>query len=155
MCTAYPALLSRFADRLRVVAQNQATAQGLDQALPQSHCPACDVRRNAEDRAIQALIARCAKAGLPERMSLSPLCLPHLRLALARNTDESLSRCLLECEAHLLERAAEDMQRYAMRHDARRRWLTSAEERNSYLQGLRMLVGHRNVNAVFTVRDIL
>jgi hypothetical protein len=76
-------------------------------------------------------------------------------LVLARNTDEALSRHLLEREADLLERTAEDMQRYAIRHDALRRALTSAEERNSHLQALQMLVGHRHVNAVFVVRDIL
>jgi hypothetical protein len=113
------------------------------------------VRWKAEGNAVQALIARRSKAGSLDRMSLSPLCLPHLRLILARNTDEELSRYLLECEADLLERTAEDMQRYAIRHDALRRALTSAEERNSYLQGLQMLVGHKAVNAVYVVRDIL
>lgn len=155
VCTSYPTLLSDFADRLRGVAQGQATAQGLDQAFPQSRCPACDVRWSAEDKAVQALLARRTKAGSPDRMSLSPLCLPHLRLVLARSTDHSLSQYLLQCEAELLERIAEDMQRYAIRHDALKRGLTSLEERNSHLQALQMLVGHRNVNAVFTVRDIL
>lgn len=154
VCTSYPALLNRSAEALRDVARDQSTSQALDHALPQLQCPACEVRWAAEDKAVQALFARRAKAGSSERMSLSPLCLPHLRLVLARCTDDSLSRYLLEWEAQLLERTAEDMQRYAIRHDALRRWLTSAEERNSYLQALQMLVGHRNVNAIFTVRDI-
>ncbi|MGB8885915.1 MAG: hypothetical protein WCC87_04285 [Candidatus Korobacteraceae bacterium] len=140
---------------MRNVAQHKATVEGLDQGLPTSHCPACEVRWNAEDKAVQALMARRAKAGGAERMSLSPLCLPHLRLILARSTDGDLSRYLLECQADLLERTAEDMQRYAIRHDALKRALTSAEERNSYVQGLQMLVGHRAVNAVFVVRDVL
>ena len=155
VCTSYPALLNRSAEALRHVARRQATAQTLDEALPQSRCPACEVRWAAEDKAVQALFARRARAGSAEGMSLSPLCLPHLRLVLARSTDESFSRYLLECEAQLLERTAEDMQRYAIRHDALRRWLTSAEERNSHLQALQMVVGHRNVNAVFVIRDIL
>jgi hypothetical protein len=36
-----------------------------------------------------------------------------------------------------------------------RRDLASSEEHNSYLQALQLLVGHRSVNAVFTVRDIM
>jgi len=155
VCTSYPALLTRLAENLRGAAQHKATASGLDQAVPKAHCPACEVRWKAEDDAVQTLMTRRSKSESLERMSLSPLCLPHLRLILARNTDEELSRYLLECEADLLERTAEDMQRYAIRHDALRRALTSAEERNSYLQGLQMLVGHKAVNAIFVVRDIL
>ena len=60
VCTAYPALLNRFADKLRGVAQSQATAEGLEQALPQSRCPACEVRWSAEDKAVQYLLARRA-----------------------------------------------------------------------------------------------
>jgi GTP-binding protein EngB required for normal cell division len=155
ICTAYPKLLSCLAERLRGIAQSQATADGFDKALPQSHCPACEVRWSAEDKAVQSLFARCAKAGSPERMLLSALCLPHLRLVLKSTKDEGLSRYLLEREADFLERIAEDMQRYAIRHDALKRGLTSAEERNSHLQALQMLVGHRYVNAVFVIRDIL
>jgi small GTP-binding protein len=155
VCTAYPALLNRFADKLRGVAQSQATAEGLERALPQSRCPGCEVRWSAEDKAVQHLLSRRAKAGSPDRMLLSALCLPHLRLVLESARDEALSRYLLEREADFLERTAEDMQRYTIRHDALRRRLTSAEERNSHLQALQMLVGHRGVNAVFTVRDIL
>jgi hypothetical protein len=54
-----------------------------------------------------------------------------------------------------MERIAEDMQRYAIKHDALRRDLASAEEHTSYLQALQLLVGHRSVNAVFMVRDIM
>ena len=155
VCTSYPPLLTRLAENLRELTQNKVTVRAFDEAIPQSHCPACEVRWKAEDNAVQALISRSVKVGSLDRMSLSPLCLPHLRLILARNPNEQLSRYLLECEADLLERTAEDMQRYAMRHDALRRALTSAEERNSYLQGLQMLVGHRAVNSIFVVRDIL
>lgn len=155
VCTSYPTLLNRFAGNLREVAQRGASVEHLDQSLPPAHCSACDVRWSAEDKAIQVLMTRRAQAGSQDRMSLSPLCLPHLRLVIARSTDQEFSRYLLECEADLLERTAEDMQRYAMRHDALRRALTSAEERNSHLQGLQMLVGHKAVNAVFVVRDIL
>lgn len=156
VCTSYPALLSRMAENLRRAAQLKATAGEMDKAVPVLHCPACEVRWRAEDEAVQALIARRLKSGSLNRMALSLLCLPHLELVLARNTDdEELRRYLLEYEADLLERTAEDMQRYAIRHDGLRRALTSAEERNAYLQGLQMLVGHKAVNAVYVVRDIL
>lgn len=156
VCTSYPALLSRMAESLRRAAQQKATAGEMDGAVPALHCPACEVRWKAEDEAVQALFARRLKLGSLNRMALSPLCLPHLHLVLANNAgDEELRRYLLEYEADLLERTAEDMQRYAIRHEGLRRALTSAEERNAYLQGLQMLVGHKAVNAVYVVRDIL
>jgi hypothetical protein len=62
---------------------------------------------------------------------------------------------LLSCEAVLLEHTAEDMQRYAIKHGGLRRYLATGEEYNAPLRGLELLVGHRNVNATFTVRDIL
>ena len=155
VCTSYPAVLKRVAKNLREVAQHGSSVLRLDETIPKSQCPACEVRWKAEDDAVQLLTARRAQSGSLERMPLSPLCLPHLRLVLARSTDEELSRYLLQCEADLLERTAEDMQRYAIRHDALKRALTSAEERNAYLQALQMLVGHKAVNAVYVIRDIL
>jgi len=155
VCSSYPALLSRFAESLRRVAQQEPSVNEMDHAISPMQCPACEVRWKAEDNAIASLMARRAKAGSLERTPLSPLCLPHLRLILARSADQDFSRYLLECEADLLERTAEDMQRYAVRHEALRRGLTSVEERNSYVQGLQMLVGHKAVNAIYVVRDIL
>jgi len=156
VCTSYPALLSQIADSLRRAAHRDATAGEMAGEVPVLHCPACEVRWKAEDEAVQGLITRRMKSGSLNRMALSPLCLPHLHLVLARSTDDvELRRYLLEYEADMLERTAEDMQRYAIRHDGLRRALTSAEERNAYLQGLQMLVGHKAVNAVYVVRDIL
>ena len=86
---------------------------------------------------------------------LSALCLPHLQLILRRTENESFRKFLLNREAALMERIAEDMQRYAIKYDALRRDLASTEEHDSYLQALQLIVGHRNVNAVFTVRDIM
>jgi len=148
-------LLTQFADKLRSIAAKRCTAEAMDEGAPRLRCPGCSVRWNAEDRAIQSLLAKRAKAGSLDRMALSPLCLPHLRLILARSSDQELSRYLLERGADFLERTAEDMQRFAIRHEALKRGLTSTEERTSYIQALQMLVGHRNVNAVFTLRDIL
>jgi hypothetical protein len=88
-------------------------------------------------------------------MLLSLLCLPHLRMILGRSTDEELSRYLLQREADMLDRTAEDMQSHAVRHEALQRGLTSVEERNAYIQGLQMLVEHKAVNAAWVVRDTL
>lgn len=156
VCTAYPALLNLTAERLRHLAANgtQEPNEFLSPLL-ESHCPACQVRWAAEDQAVASIISRTSESPEPDKLPLSALCLPHLQLVLCRTKSESVRKLLLYREAALMERIAEDMQRYAIKHDALRRDLASSEEHNSYLQALQLLVGHRSVNAVFTVRDIM
>lgn len=62
---------------------------------------------------------------------------------------------LLEREAFLLQRIAEDMQRYSLKHDALRRYLTSDDEWDSSLKTLLLLVGHRSVSSPWRVEYIL
>ncbi len=154
VCTAYPSLLNQVAAQLRSCAANGC--EGLDRfsTLLAPRCPVCKIRRESEDRIIGSILSRVVGRKL-EESSLSALCLPHLQLMLERTEIAAVRQYLLLREAALLERIAEDMQRYAIKHDALRRGLTSREEQNAPFQALQILVGHRNVNAVFTVRDIL
>jgi hypothetical protein len=65
------------------------------------------------------------------------------------------ARFLLGVHAQFLERLGEDAQRYALRHDALRRYLTSEEERRASQLLLLMLAGHRNVSAPWQVEYLL
>jgi GTP-binding protein EngB required for normal cell division len=156
VCTAYPALLNLMAEKLRDLATN-GTQEPNDFSSPllESRCPACQIRWATEDQAVASIFSRASESPEPDRLPLSTLCLPHLQLVLRRTKSESVRKLLLYREAALMERIAEDMQRYAIKHDALRRDLASSEEHNSYLLALQLLVGHRSVNAVFTVRDIM
>jgi GTP-binding protein EngB required for normal cell division len=153
--TAYPALLNRAAGHLRSLADNVGSRRGFTSPLLECDCPACKVRWATEDQTIGSILGRVGQVGDPDKLTLSSLCLPHLQLILRRTENESFRKWLLHREAALMERIAEDMQRYAIKYDALRRDLASAEEQDSYLQALQLIVGHRNVNAVFTVRDIM
>ena len=155
VCTSYPRLLMRFAEILRSTAGRETMLEKLNNLLTALDCPACQVRRAAEDKAVQTLTARWIKFGAHDQAVRSAICLPHLRLLVSGSASESFARYLVEMEADLLERTAEDMQRYAVRHDGLRRALTSAEERRAYVYGLQLLVGHRAVNAYPVVRDII
>jgi hypothetical protein len=68
--------------------------------------------------------------------------------------DGQPTRNLLYAHARLLERTAEDLQRYALRHDALRRYLTSEEERRASQLALLLLAGHRSVSAPWTAEFI-
>ncbi|MFZ0320026.1 MAG: dynamin family protein [Candidatus Sulfotelmatobacter sp.] len=155
VCTAYPALLNRAAGHLRSLATDVVGRGDFSSPLLELACPACKVRWATEDQTVASILGRVSQVGDPDKLTLSALCLPHLQLILRRSENESFRKWLLHREAALMERIAEDMQRYAIKHDALRRDLASAEEHDSYLQALQLIVGHRNVNAVFTVRDIM
>jgi GTP-binding protein EngB required for normal cell division len=153
VCTAYPELINQIATRLRRWA-NDGYDQSSDGAceLAPVVCPVCRIRQETEARIVTSILDRAAGRSSQERPSL---CLPHLRLVLQYTTEASIRHTLLEGQAALLERLAEDLRRYAIKHDALRRGLASREEQDAPLHALELLVGHRNVNAVFSVRDIL
>ncbi len=151
VCTAYPRLLRRTAESLREIAANGSMMLDVSPLMHPS-CPACTVRWNTEDRLVRLIVQKVAKN--PESSEGFSLCLLHLQLVLAHVDDESVSRRLVLREAAVMERTAEDMQRYAIKHDALRRHLVSQEENDAPLLGLQLLTGHRSVNAVFTIREI-
>jgi hypothetical protein len=150
ICTAYPRLLKRMAQDFRAMAANGSA--NLGDSLVNPLCPACKVRWDAEDRLVRAMVQKLSTK--PENASMVSLCVPHLDLVLKQIEDESLRPRLLLREAAVMERTAEDMQRYAIKHDALRRNLVSQEENDAPLLALQLLSGHRSVNAVFTIREI-
>jgi small GTP-binding protein len=155
VCTAYPALLARLARTLRQMARSDSAASLSHGLPPEPRCAACRVRAEAEDRAVKSLLGRVGRAGSPTGGSVPALCMPHLRLVLRSVTDRGVARLLLEHEAACLEYVAEDMLRYALRHDALKRGLASEEERQSPLAALQMVAGLQNVNAAVSAEVIV
>ena len=121
ICAGYPPLLTRTAELLRA------------QVIPVAHCPVCKARRETEDALVEALLRAPGRS--------SGLCLPHLRVVVERSNDGELRNRLFPAEAAVLERLAEDMQRYAVKHDGLRRDLASDEERYAPMLALQLLVG--------------
>ena len=82
-------------------------------------------------------------------------CLVHLAMTSAVLGRSPATQLLLGAHSRFLERLGEDAQRYALRHDALRRYLTSEEERRASQLLLLMLAGHRNVGAPWQVEFLL
>ncbi len=118
-------------------------------------CRACREQRVTEERAIQKLLDDFGTN--PEISSGSPpvLCLPHLSLLLERLSDFSLAKRLIAFESALLERLAENMERYALKHDALRRYLQSKDEEVAYHRALSQLVGDKRLNSPWHIEYIL
>jgi GTP-binding protein EngB required for normal cell division len=159
VCEGYPKLTYRMAAELNDVArhasQEGSALENMHGLLPiAKECRACQTRREAEKRAAEE-VADMARRAMNGGAEVHACCLPHLVLVgqmLGRG--EAVQR-LLASHAHLLERTAEDLQRYAIKHDALRRHLASEEERRAAQLALLLLAGHRNVSAPWVIEFIL
>ena len=159
VCTSYPQLAHRVAGELEQFAisahENGATLDGLGSLLATvKTCRVCEVRIEAEKIGVE--LAATAAQGVSEAGGLlGACCLPHLASVVTILGPGEPAGILLHAHARLLERTAEDLQRYALRHDALRRYLTSEEERSASQLALLLLAGHRSVNAPWAVDTIL
>jgi small GTP-binding protein len=154
ICAGFPPLLINLAARLRAtasaLAQQGAVSTELSGVPPtQGPCIACTIRDQAEAGAISALANRFAQDHKQTLKSLSAICLPHFAMLSAAVQDAHVVRQLVDHQAALLERVSEDMKRYALKHNATRRYLESQEETTAAERALLLLAGHRNVNTTF------
>lgn len=151
-CVGFPPLFDRLASQLR-----EAAATGrVDAPIPfaaavrlsgHDDCALCTIRDEAEARAIGELAARLRKR-LEETLSgLSAVCLPHVAmLAAVLEDDPAVLGALTAHHADLLERVAEDMRSFTLKHNAVRRNLETKEERTAAERALVLIAGLRNVN---------
>ena len=159
VCVAYPELAHRLAAELKEFADQIVhrgeSMENIRSLLPTAKtCRVCEVRIEAEKRAVEE-VAAAAQAATSDNAHVPACCLPHLVLVTDLLGLGEPAQRLLESHAHLLERTAEDLQRYALRYDALRRYLTSEEERRASQLALLLLAGHRNVSAPWVIEYVL
>jgi len=159
-CSGYPALLNHLATSLAKAAATELTPEAAKSSIGRLlataiTCPLCRVRAKTEAEAIAAVAHRLAGDTGQQLSSLSAICLVHLRLLIGNFTNPEIIQELLVRESMLLQRIAEDMQRYSLKHEALRRYLASDEERDAALKALLSLVGHRSVSSPWRVESIL
>jgi hypothetical protein len=140
-CVGFAAVLDRLAGQLQ-------SAGALPQALvpDPGRCIMCEARAAAEGAAVRSVAARFQQNPDAALASLSDLCLPHFRLLAAAVADAGILAKLFGREAALLQRVAEDMRRFALKHEGVRRWLASDEETSAAQRALLLLAGHRTLN---------
>jgi GTP-binding protein EngB required for normal cell division len=144
---AYPAVLKARAAELRSLSRTARTIEELTSGLEESSglhpvCKVCVIASDARDKAIAEMLSGRAANGSQDPASL---CLLHLQPALRRCADLKSGRELVgEC-GRALDRVADDMRRYALKRDAIRRNLTTADEREAHQVGLSKLAGDRRL----------
>jgi small GTP-binding protein len=158
VCAAYPPLTHRIARELQRFAADSFSYvvlhDAIESLLPtKTSCPACEERRVIERREVAEMANRVRewKDKRSDRVPVS--CLHHLALVVQSLGDEELARKLVISQARLLERTAEDLQRYAIKFEGLRRFLASAEERQAYTVAMILLAGHRNVTNPWMVES--
>jgi hypothetical protein len=155
VCEAYPKLTHRIAEELGGFAHRIAdpgeSLENLRSLVPTSKtCRICQVRVETEKQAVENA-ANAARQAIEHEPRVPACCLPHLLLVVSSLGAGTIAQRLLQAHAHLLERTSEDLQRYALKHDALRRHLTSEEERRASQLALLLLAGHRNVSAPWVI----
>ena len=146
--TAFAPLLLRRAAALRRIAAADpppalATDMVVDLLPTGATCPVCAVAQQAERAKIEALAAMVAAQGAEAVYAGSALCLPHLGRFLGALPAGAATRTLLR-QAALMERLAEDAQRFALRQDAARRDMLSKEDYVAVERSARVLLDHPN-----------
>jgi small GTP-binding protein len=151
ICTSYPVLLDRFAAVLRQAASTDPTRTPLRTALRQlmpteKDCILCEVRNAAEQEVVVATAQKLSEDEARAENAGSAFCFPHFAMLVATISDEAIARKLVERQAAVLQRFSEDMRRYALKHDAARRYLASKEETVVAERGLLAVAGRQRVN---------
>jgi GTP-binding protein EngB required for normal cell division len=157
VCTAYPSLAHSVASQLNQIADcGCSSGRHIDELISSYQtCPACEVRRRAEAQAVADAAGSITRTDANDR-EVPACCLFHLAsVTRLLGCDSPESRKLIAAHAALLERTAEDLKRYALKHDALRRYLTSEEERRASQIALLLLAGHRNLSSPWTIEYIL
>lgn len=160
VCASYPALAHRIAEKLsdtahRMQNRGQLSANLRDVLATAATCRVCQISRDAEEKAVNETAVGIRDALAAHHAKLPTCCLRHLIQVVQVIGPGDAAQALMQTHAAFLERTAEDLQRYALRHDALRRNLTSDEERSAATLILLLLAGHRSVSAPWNVETIL
>jgi len=147
--SAYPHVLFRFSHELRDLAEFRTEDHPSCDVVsppvpPHEECPGCRIASEAQERALRQFAGSSSEGNAPDNLASRNFCLEHLYDLLVRLRDTNTGRRLLLRQSENLARVAENMQRYALQFDGRRRDLTTEEELQAPQQGLTMLVGHPN-----------
>jgi hypothetical protein len=149
--SAYPGVLKEISRRLSDLAHSEAAGSLNDSSKElmarNETCRACQEQATLEKRVLNKILERMNARNDQEAARFPVLCIAHLSALLRKLPDETLAHDLLEFEAALFERLAEDMERYALKHDALRRYLNSEDERVAYHRGLSQLVGDKRLQS--------
>jgi len=153
--SSYPAVLKALSRRLHMVAESNLpgglSAGTRSLVTGPEKCRACQEQLAAQEKVIREILEKVTVEDGQEAARLPVLCLPHLSALLRKVPGPGLAQTLVDFEAALFERLAENMERYALKHYALRRGLQSGDEQVAYHFALCQLVGDKRLQALWHV----
>jgi predicted GTPase len=158
VCLAYAPLLASVARHLRSIASSASSPRSMRDRIRElypsaTRCAACQRTAEAEKAAVEQLLEMLVHQENNAGRDFN-LCVLHLGAVLGRENNLETARSLVSEQAITLDRISEDMQTYALKHDALRRELASNEEWMAHMSGLSLLVGNRRLAVVATVSTL-
>lgn len=141
---AYSALTQNIVLQLQQrLAKQENTLAGL--AMDKEHCPICQMLRQAEQDYLVDLAKQLSTAAGQQRYLQSQgICLHHLQ-QLLQLVDVQLRPQLLEHAAAYLAQTVEDMQSFALKHEAIAHKRENIEEKDAYYRAAVHLVGSAKI----------
>jgi GTP-binding protein EngB required for normal cell division len=156
---AYPAVLASVSQRLTNLAAAHSTndlwAGTRNLLTGVDKCRACQEQLALERKALEDIERKMTPADGDQSAPLPVLCLQHLSDLLQMAPKSERAADLIEFEAALFERLAENMRRYALKHDALRRGTESEDERVAYHRGLSQLAGDKRLQSPWRVERLI
>jgi predicted GTPase len=144
---AYARLVERVSRLLTQASESAEPQQAVRELVhDSSRCRVCRLLWEAEKYQAGKLAGFLAEAAGRESYARSQgTCLRHLVLLVGASKDKAVVRFLLTEAARRFEELGEDMQAFAMKTEALRRYLRNQDEEDAYLRAITHLVGNRSV----------
>jgi len=146
----YPKLLAHMAEELtKLNGASLDIANGITALLKESEsCRICKLLQETQETYMQCLASFLEKEEARVAYARSHgVCLRHLSLLVSFLTYREVVSFLLSEAAKKLRETAEDMERYALKHETLERHLLNHDERYAYLRALVHIAGARYVSA--------
>jgi len=150
IAAGYPLTLQFVAEHLRLLTEEgrlrKDWKEEFAKLLPDYRkCRACQAVAEAEEAAISEFVRQSQETPQENAQELRCACLRHTYAILSKITDAELAKRFLLHSAAVLERTAENMERFALRHGGLHMELAAEDELVSPEKGLNLLVGQPNV----------
>lgn len=156
---SFPLVLATLSRRLSSLAESDSrNTLGVETRrllTKPEQCRVCHEQFAVEERVVGEVLEEVTAHHGQGGAKLPVLCLPHLSALLCKLPDSELAIEFIAFQAAILERLAEGMERYALKHDALRRGLQSEDERVAYHRALSHLAGDKRLQAPWRVDYLL
>ncbi len=158
--SAYPAVLAAISQKLRRL--TEANRGGEDRRAsvrkmlpPADQCRACQQQSALERQVLEDMAQESVRTNRNTSRHLPVICLWHLAELLQLIRDSDGAADLINFEAAILERLADNMRRYALKHDALRRGWESEDEKVAYHRALSLLAGDKRLRTPWHVERLI